>query len=192
MAINIDRLLSLDPTEQEIEVSAGAERGSVRVTVRELPYGIARRCSLRYLGALQAYEAARKGLDGLGDAPLPPAAADALAGALSALYEAQREVVRFGVSSHRAEDFLAGAVEIPFEPAESTFNGQPYRVASERMLRLYVIAGGGRLGTGDAGELLPALAEAVLAFQRPESAAPQEGAPPGGGAAASPLPSVSE
>jgi hypothetical protein len=120
---------------------------------------------------------ARNGLESAGDGPISTAQADALAGALSALYEAQRECVRFGVASHREEDFLAGGLSIAFESAEVTFSGQPYRVASERMLRLYVLAGGGNPGRGDAGELLPALAEAVLQFQRP-----------GGAGTAGPLP----
>jgi hypothetical protein len=187
MPVNIDRLLSLDSQEQEIEVSAGESRGSVRVTVRELPYGIARRCSLRYLGAMQAYEACKATLGRLSALeahPVSPTEADALAGALTALYEAQREVVRFGVAGHRAEDFLAGAVTIPFEAAEVTFNGQPFKVASERMLRLYAFAGGGNPGRGDAGELLPALAEAVLAYQRPESAVEADAASPLAGASA--------
>jgi hypothetical protein len=173
--INLDSLLSLDAEEREIEVSAGEGRGTVRVTVRELPYAKHRAISLRYLGASQAYEAARGALEKLGASPLPVADAEALAGALGALWEAQRECVRWGVTGHREEDFLAGGVGIPFESTDALCNGERFRVASDRMLRLYQFAGGGR--PGDAGELLPALAEAVLAFQRP-----------GGADAAGPLP----
>jgi hypothetical protein len=54
MSVSLDSLLALDAQEKEIEVSAGEDRGAVRVTIRELPYAIARRVSLRYLGASQA------------------------------------------------------------------------------------------------------------------------------------------
>jgi hypothetical protein len=182
MPVDLSSLLSLDATDREVAIPVGAE--TVHVTIRELPYGVSRRLSLRYLGASQAYEACRASVERMGEAgalPLTSPEADALAGALAALYEAQREAVRWGVTGHREGDFLLGGLPVPFESEEATFNGTPYRVASPRMLRLYQLAGGGR--AGDAGALLPDLASAVFAAQRPDAL---------GGASASPLPGSSE
>jgi hypothetical protein len=169
MPVVLSGLLSLDAREKEIEVSAGAERGSVRIKIRELPYAAFQLIRLRYQAALQMLAVASSDLK-------TKATADA------ALHKAFCEIVRWGVVGHREEDFLLGGCTTPFESTEATFNDDTYRVASDRMLRLYEFAGGG--GVGDPGVLLPELAGAIMKFQRPE-----EATAPGGGDSAVPLPS---
>jgi hypothetical protein len=167
MPVDLSNLLSLDAQEREVSIPVGSE--TVHVTIRELPYGKAVAVRLAYASAYQAWQEA---------GVLSSASAEAIAGALTALYQAQCEVVRWGVTGHREEDFLLGGLPVPFESSVATFNGATYPTASPRMLRLYLLAGGGR--PGDPGTLIPALAEAVLAAQRP---APE-------GDAAGPLPSA--
>jgi hypothetical protein len=169
MPVDLSSLLNLDATEREVSIPVGAE--TVHVTIRELPYGKAVAVRLAYASAYQAWQEAGS---------LSAASADAIAAALTALYMAQCEVVRWGVTGHRAGDFLMGGLDVPFEGVGATFNGASYVVASPRTLRLYLLAGGGR--PGEAGTLIPALADAILAAQ----------APVGGAASASPLPSASE
>jgi hypothetical protein len=158
MPVDLSSLLSLDAAEREVSIPVGEEL--VHVTIRELPYGKAVAVRLAYASAYQAWQDA---------GALSSASADAIASALTALYQAQCEVVRWGVTGHRAGDFLMGGLDVPFETVAATFNGQSYPVASPRMLRLYLLAGGGR--PGDPGTLIPALADAVLAAQRPEAEA---------------------
>jgi hypothetical protein len=169
MPVDLSSLLSLDAEEREVPIPVGAE--TVHVTIRELPYGKAVAVRLAYASAYQAWQEA---------GVLSSASAEAIAGALTALYQAQCEVVRWGVVGHREEDWDDKGVGVPFESTEATFNGERYRVASPRTLRLYLSAGGGR--PGDAGTLIPALADAILAAQ----------VPAGSAAPASPLPSASE
>jgi hypothetical protein len=169
MPVDLSSLLSLDAQDREVAIPVGSEL--VHVTIRELPYGKAVAVRLAYASAYQAYQEAGS---------LSSATAEALAAALTALYQAQCEVVRWGVVGHRAGDFLMGGLDVPFTSDDATFNGERYRVASARTLRLYLLAGGGK--PGDAGTLIPALADAILAAQRPVVE----------GAAAGPLPSASE
>jgi hypothetical protein len=199
MPVDLSSLLSLDAQEREVSIPVGSE--TVHVTIRELPYGVAKRLSFRYGSAYQAYEACKASVERLGKegaAPLSPEEQDALASALADLWEAQRDCVRWGVVAHREADFLAGGLTIPFETAEAVFNGAPYRVASPRMLRLYQLAGGGR--GGNEGTLIPDIAAAVLKIQRAEPEVtvtlivppsdPRQPPPVGGAAAASPLPPI--
>jgi hypothetical protein len=181
MAANLDRLLSLDAEGREVEVPVDPENpaaGTVPVTIRELPYGVARRLGLRSAAANRAYSAITERLEGREADTLTPEESEALSAAEEDMVEAQREWVRWGVTGHRDVRDRRGPIH--FESASATFNGKTYSVASGFTLRLYAALGGGSLGRP--GTLMPALALAVHKAQRPAEE----------GAADSPLPGSSE
>jgi hypothetical protein len=185
MPVDLSSLLSLDAQEREVEVPVDPENpaaGTVPVTIRELPYGVARRLVLRSAGASRAYGAITERLEGREADTFTAEESEALSAAEEDLFEANRDWVRWGVVGHRDVRDLRGP--IPFEVSSATFNGKPYAVASERTLRLYSILGGGR--PGRPGTLLLALAAAVAKAQRPA----EEGA--AAGPLATPSPGSSE
>jgi hypothetical protein len=176
MPVRIDPdYLSLDARTAEVSIPVDAkdrDKGVVRLTLRELPYAKKRAVEVLYLSALREGEKAeplRARLDA-GEG-LSAEDADRLAGAMGSFFEALREVVRWGVVAHQAEDFLRGELATPFEAVALLCNGKHYDCANDRMLRLYQLAGGGRVG--EEGTLLPQIARSVLDYQRGEVKTPE-------------------
>jgi hypothetical protein len=99
------------------------------------------------------------------------ASSDAQGRAQRLVLVASREIVRWGVSGHRSEDFRFPKEEggpptpTPFEAEEVTWEKQRYRVASERMLRLY---------NSRYVRVLGLLADAVMEFQSGRVKTPEE------------------
>jgi hypothetical protein len=178
MPVDLSSLLSLDAAEREVEVPVDPENpaaGTVPVTIRELPYGVARRLGLRSAATSRAYEVVTERLKGRTTDSLTAEEAEALSVAEEDLFEAQREWVRWGVTGHR--DVRDRRGPIPFEASSATFNGRTYSVASDLTLRLYSILGGGSLGRP--GTLMPALSLAVHKAQRPAEEADADSPLPG-------------
>jgi hypothetical protein len=176
MPVRIDPdYLSLDARTAEVSIPVDAKdraKGVVRLTLRELPFAKKRAAEMLHLSASTVHAASQslweQASNGQG---LTTEEADRLARAFSGFFEATREVVRWGVVGHRAEDFLLGEVEIPFESVSLLCNGKCYDCASDRMLRLYQLAGGGRVA--EEGTLLPQIARSVLDYQRGEVKTPE-------------------
>lgn len=170
-------LLDLEPRSVWLAIPVDAhdrQKGVVHVQLRELPYGKSQALDARWRGTLahlETLEAAQARVGAPTEAEI-----EAVGDAWIAVRSANLEAVRWGVMGHREEDFLLGrngdSLPIPFEPETLSYHGQSYACASARMLRLYMLSGGG--GARGEGTLLRLLAKAVLAFQRGETVTPEE------------------
>lgn len=169
--------LSLELHEKEIEVPVDAEdpvQGTVVVTVRELPYAVAKSLQYRDIATSQSFGQTQPVFAQLkAGAPVDPRAMDRLGLAFAERRAAQTEIIRWGVCGHRAEDFKVKGAPIPFESVSASLVGTAYQVASPRMIHLYQMANGPSLVDGVSG-LFGILAEAVRDFQRGVVRTPQE------------------
>lgn len=169
--------LSLELHEQQIEVPVDADdpaKGTVVVTVRELPYAIAKGIQYRDLACSQSFGKTQPVFAQLkSGAPVDPRDMDRLGLAFAERRAAQAEIVRWGICGHRADDFRVKGTPIPFESVSASLVGTAYQVASPRMIHLYQMANGPSLVDGVSG-LFENLAEAVRDFQRGVVRTPQE------------------
>jgi hypothetical protein len=173
MPISLD-YLDLDAREEWVAIPVDASdraKGCVSLYLRELPYAKAKSLEVAAVASSSKLLHARDPLTRQG-APLGDAEAEALAAGFCAMFEVSREVVRWGVSSHLAVDFRMGGFEIPFETAPLSLAGKTYQGASDRMLRLYQLAGGGQ--AGDEGTLFPQIVAAVNLWQKGKTRTAEE------------------
>ncbi len=140
MPHELDRdFTSLEFDEKDIELPVDPTdraKGTVHVTVRELPYGAKHACEYRYLAASIALDKGHSVLGSILKGDIADAASiDLVGGALASLRLAETEMIRWGVVGHKG--FLLHGEPFPFETSDKNLAGVVYQVASDKMLRLY-------------------------------------------------------
>lgn len=166
--------LSIELHEREIELPVHArlrDKGTVRVTLRELPYAVKHSTEMQGLSNVGELSKASEYLGRMAKGDLPaPSEFSEMGQAFARLREGQLELIRWGVVGHRAEDFKLKGVPIPFETVEKKLTGVLYNVVSPRMLVMYQMASPGL----SPDTLFWRLAEAVREFQHGTIRTPEE------------------
>ena len=167
-------LLSPDLQEREVEIPVSAHdraKGTVHVTLREMPYAALKSCQMQGLFSLGPLSKAGETLTQLRDGGGATSEAMLEMGqAFELLRLEQTELIRWGVLSHRAEDFKLKGIPIPCETTEKKLAGQLYRVPNARMILLYQVSSPGLA----VGSLWWLLADAVRRFQQGQVRTPEE------------------
>lgn len=168
--------LSLDFKEREVSIpvdSLDRAKGCVTVTIREIPFAVKRSLELRRSFSFSRLPKAQELLSKLDSEHIDTGALNTVGETLGLVRDTQCELVKWGVSNHRAEDFLLRGAPVQFESVPITFAGVSYQIASPRMVQLYASANGKNnpyLHT----TLLANIANAVVAFQEGQIVEPEE------------------
>jgi hypothetical protein len=175
MPISLD-YLDLDAREEWVAVPVDASdraKGCVSLRIRELPYSKVKSLEAASMANSSQLQRSAKPLSKLqGGEALEDREAEALARGFCSLFEHAREIVRWGVVGHREGDFRMGGFEVAFECADLEHNGRKYQGASDRMLRLYQLAGGGM--AGEEGSLFSQIVAAVNLWQKGKTRTAEE------------------
>lgn len=177
MPIELDNDLSIDLREQEIEIpvnSSNRKLGTVRITVRDLPYAIEQSLRLQRISYSQALGKISHLWGKLKDSePLSSSEAESFAVAYAQARKTQVEIARWGVVSHREEDFLLRGKPTPHISVDRKIGNESYKVTSQSTLHYYELASGTSVFTISTS-LLSRIENAVMNFSAGKIETPEE------------------